>query len=129
MKLTINSTFDYATIASSKAAQELKPFIDHYNQSLEQIVRAFKNRLTFEDQFLGQQTVVEMQHNVETKVALNRMQVLGVIPLGVSSTTDALTNMVTGVNQQGQLVVTPQFKLASATKINVTLFILFPNEA
>jgi hypothetical protein len=129
LKLTISNIFDYATIAATKAAQEIKPFIDHYNASIDQIVKAIKGQLTLADNFYGQQLVVELVHNVQTKVAITRPQVLGIIPLATNSTIDALDNLQSSVNQSGQLLLTAQFKLASSTKIKVTLFVLFPTEA
>ena len=126
MKLTISSIFDFATVATSKAAQELTTFIDFVNRLTDEVVKALRNRLTFADNFQGQQVVVELVHGVESKIAIDRPQVLGVLHLKTSSTADVLTSMVTSVNQEGQLVILPNFKLASSTKLNVTLFILFP---
>lgn len=126
MKLTISSIFDFATVASSKAAQELKIFIDYVNRVVDEVVKVLQGGLTFSDNFQGQQLVVELQHGVETKVAIRRQQVLGILPLKVLSSTDALESLISSVNQEGQLILVPEFKLASTTKYNVTLFILFP---
>lgn len=125
MKLTINSIFDFATLAASKAAQEIKPFIEYVNRTTEEIVRALKNNLTFQDNFLGELKTVELVHGVESKVSIGRSSILGVLALKVASEDDALESLVTSVNQQSQLLVTPAFKLASSTKIDVTLFILY----
>lgn len=128
MKLSISNTFDFSTIAGSKAAQELKPFIDHYNRSLDEIVRLLKGRITFQDNLYGQLVTAELVHNSEAKIAVDRSQVLGVIPLKVLNSSDALLSLASSVNQEGQLLVTPTFKLAQSIKLNVTLFILFQSE-
>lgn len=129
MKLTNSNTFDFATIANFKSAQEVRPFIEYVNRVFEELIRALGQKLTLQDNFLGEVLTVQLTHNVTTNIAISRSQILGVIPLRVESVTDTLTSLATAINQNGQLVLTPQFKLASQIRLNVTLFVLFPNEA
>lgn len=124
-KLATSNTFDFSTIADQPAAQQLKPFIDHYNRSIKDIVNVLQGGVSFGDNIAGQLVQAELQHGIETKLKVDRPQLLGVIPFKVQSTTDALKSIITSMNQDGQMLITPEFKLASTTKYTVTLFILF----
>jgi len=114
MKLTIARLFDFASIASTKAAQEIKPFIDFVNSSTEQIVRALTSQLTLEENIKGQIIRTRFTQGVAQAVSVSSREVLGVISLKCQD--DAVDSFLWSFDAKGQLSITVFFKSLSGSK-------------
>ena len=85
MKITASRLFDFASIATSQAAGEIKSFIDYSNGNFEKIVRALSGELTLQDNMKGQTLQVSCTHNTLVSVSVNSTSIAGVIVLSTAA--------------------------------------------
>lgn len=123
MKITASRLFDFASIASSKAAQEIKSFIDYSNSNFEKIVRALSGELTLQDNVKGQIINVGLSHGVSQSVAVNSKNIVGVVIL--SSGTSSVDAFNWQINSKGELQFTVHFKVDPGVKVSCRFYAFF----
>lgn len=125
MKLSIARLFDVASIAQSKSAQELQPFINHVNTLTDQVVSALANQLTFNDNFRCDELTAELVHEKTVPVKVKTTSIKGVISQRVLHATDALRSLAWTTTQAGQLNLTAEFKEATTVARTVSLVVFY----
>lgn len=68
--LNTPKAFDKALIPSS-IREDIDPFVDYINQNFDQIIRAFSNQVTFEENFRGRAITVSAMNN--TPISLDTL--------------------------------------------------------
>lgn len=128
MKLTVSRLFDVSKALTTKAGQELQDVISSVQFALEQLIRALRNNLTFEDNMKCERKIVVLRHNETQAVSVSGTPT-GLLTVRVfpSTTTDeALSKpMQWKINDKSEFVVTAQFDSAVATRdISVEIIVL-----
>ena len=126
MKLTIPRLFDAARLLSTKTGQELQELINYSQNAFDQLIRAVRNQLTFEDNFNCQVITVTLRHDREQALSITS-SVLGIIPTRISSPNglDQLDKFGYYINSNNQLTVKAAFASANPNQdITVTLIVL-----
>jgi hypothetical protein len=105
MKITLSRVFETSKALASKAGQDLTDFIDFMAQMSEQVLRALRNNLTFEDNMRcitqrvnvknGELQIINIGNRSPNKIMLTR----------VYSSIHAVDSFLWFINNSNQLVV------------------------
>lgn len=109
---------------ATQAGQEIRELVTYSAEAFEQIVRALRNNLTFEDNFRCRVVVVSLPHEVYSDVFTQGGLATGVVPLQVQSTTVGIKEFGWYVTEAGQLKVRVSFAGGTGT-YSVKLLVLF----
>lgn len=126
MKLSVPRLFDAARLLSTKAGQELSELINFSQYAFEQLIRALRNGLTFEDNFNAKMVTVTLRHNREQSLNVSGT-ITGIIPLRVISFAglDQITKFGWYITSSGSPSIKIDFSSADATRdVTVTLVVL-----
>lgn len=132
MKLTISRLFEAGAVleAFSRAKVEgIEPFITYLSDFSENVIRGLRGQLTFDDNLLFQEKVIQLESGVSQRLALNQKNGLPARRVWLSKVTP-FASFVTGFQWQmtldGELEVIATFSPAPASgKVEVTLAIFF----
>ena len=125
MKITLSRIFETSKALATKPGQELQDFINFVGEMSEQILRALRNGITFEDNVRCQTPTVSLVHNTEQIVNTNGKVPKRVIVTRVISTQYALDAWLWFLDSQGRLVVKVKFSDAPTGLIDVDLLIFY----
>lgn len=125
MKLSISKLLETSRFLTTKAGAELRDFIVYVAEFSEQVLRALRNGLTFDDNFNAKAVVVELADATAQIVDTAGKNPTGIIPLRVFSSTYRIASFGWYINADGKTVVTAGFTGSPSDKINVTLVIFF----
>lgn len=123
MKITIPRIFDSARILAKPFGKDIEDFVSFSQQAFEQIIRALRNQITFEDNIKCQVLEVTLKHDLE-QVLFASGRVKGIIVTRVFSD-ESITSYKWKYNDKSELIITPRFLGADTEKkVNVTLILL-----
>ena len=123
-KFSINRLLDTSKMATTKAGGELRDLLDYLALFSEQVLRAFRNQLTFQDNFACFVKDYTLVHNTETTIITDGTTPAGIIPLRVYSSTTGIDSLSWWLNDAGQTVVKVGFVGAPSGAIKIQLVIL-----
>lgn len=99
-KLNTPKAFE-KTLLSGDLREKLDTFVDFVNQNFDQLIRAFANQLSFQDNFIGRVINVVASNDTPTNLELGGVTPVGVLVLktdvGIKSFT--LTTLSNGLSQ------------------------------
>lgn len=123
-RFSINRLLDTSKMQATKAGQELYDFIDYVSLFSEQVLRALRNQLTFQDNFACKLKTVTLLHNVEQVIDVNGEKPTGILVTRVVSSSVLLDSFGWYLNDVGQTVVKAGFTGAPTASQQVQLIIL-----
>lgn len=112
-------------MVATDAGQQLQEALTFLNDVSDQVLRALRNGLTFQDNFNCLVTESTLKHDTETQISTSGKRPSGVIPLRVLSTSSGIDGITWFLNNQGQLIVKIKFTDAPTESRKVQLLILF----
>ena len=124
-KLSIQRLLEVSKLLATDAGKQLEEALTFLNDVSDQVLRALRNGLTFQDNFNAALSEVTVKHDVETQVSTSGKRPSGVIPLRVLSTTSGIDGITWYLNNQGILTVKIKFTDAPTDSRKVQLLILF----
>lgn len=125
MKVTLSRIFETSKALATKPGQELQDFITFVGEMSEQVLRALRNGITFEDNIRCQTPRVGLIHNIDQVVNTDGKTPKRIIVTRVYSTTTGVDAFMWYVNNSGQLVVKAKFINAPTDKIDVDLLVFY----
>lgn len=123
-RFSLNRLLDTSKMQATKAGQELYDFIDYVSLFSEQVLRALRNQLTFQDNFAAKIKVVTLLHNVEQVIDTNGDNPTGIFVTRVISTSVGIDSFAWWINGLGQTVVKAGLTGAPTEPQKVQLVIL-----
>ncbi len=124
MKITLTRVLETSKVLATDIGQKIPDFFNYMAEFVEQVVRALRNGLTFQDNFDCSVRTVSLQHNIPQVVSADR-KVSGMIPLRVMSQSLMLDDFGWYYDQQNRLTVKVAFDSDPASTIDVMILILF----
>jgi hypothetical protein len=124
-KLSIQRLLEVSKLLATDAGKQLEEALTFLNDVSDQVLRALRNGLTFQDNFNCLVTEATLKHDTETQISTSGKRPSGVIPLRVLSTTSGIDATTWFLNNQGQLTVKIKFSDAPTESRKVQLLILF----
>jgi hypothetical protein len=124
-KLSIQRLLEVSKLVATDAGQQLQEALTFLNDVSDQVLRALRNGLTFQDNFNCLVTESTLKHDTETQISTSGKRPSGVIPLRVLSTSSGIDGITWFLNNQGQLTVKIKFTDAPTESRKVQLLILF----
>lgn len=124
MKITLTRVLETSKILATDIGQKIPDFFNYMAEFVEQVVRALRNGLTFQDNFDCLVKTVSLQHDVPQVVSADR-KVNGIIPLRVMSQSLKLDGFGWYYDQQNRLTVNATFDPTPTSTIDVMILILF----
>ncbi len=125
MKITLSRIFETSKALATKPGQELQDFITFVGDMSEQVLRALRNGITFEDNIRCLAPRVSLIHNVDQLVNTDGKAPKRVLVTRVYSTTTGVDGFMWYVDNQGRLIVKIKFINAPTDKIDVDLLVFF----
>ena len=123
-KLSVSKLIDTSKFLKTQAGSELVDLFDYLARFTDQVLGAFRNQLTFEDNFRAEVPTVALQSGVETDVKTTSTP-RGVLVSRVLSQGVAVDSFGWHISQSGRLVVRCVFDPVSSDVNKVTLVILY----
>lgn len=123
-KLSIARLFDDALVATTKAYEQLQPFIEHVNQFIDNVSRILTKNVTLADNLDAETRSVILKDGIAATLALTRRP-LAVWIAKQEPTSPASATFVWRTTDKGELSVTATYATAPITPISVTLIILY----
>lgn len=77
-KIQLSRVFDVALVATTKAYQELQPFVEFFNQLSDNVVRTLTNGISLLDNVDCKQIKLDMKDDIPTALAVDKR-----VPLAV----------------------------------------------
>lgn len=125
-KLSVSRLLESSKLLQTQAGQQLQELITFVNDISDQVIRALRQGLTFQDNMKCLISVVSLKHDTLQGVNYNAAnQIFGIIPVRVNSTTTGISGFLWYIDQNNQLQVKAQFIGAPVDPIDVTLTILY----
>lgn len=122
-RLTIARVFEASKILATEAGQQIRELVTYSSEAFEQIVRALRNNLTFEDNFRCRVVTVSLTDAVFSDVFTGGGVATGVVPLQVQSQVVGVKDFTWFVTEAGQLRVRVGFTTPGT--YSVKLLVLF----
>ncbi len=107
---------------SGKQLEELLTFV---NDVSDQVLRALRNGLTFQDNFNCKIATATLKHDVSSQISTDGKRPTGVIPIRVMSTDFGVDKFTWYINNQGFLEVKISYTSTPTEGLDVKLLILF----
>ena len=108
-KINVSRLFDAGKALATQAGQELSEMVTFLQTSLEQILRALRNGLTFEDNLYGTVLQLSLAHGQAQKVALGGKSPRHVFVTRVVDATEPNPQIAWYIDGSGNLVIVPYF--------------------
>lgn len=124
-KLSISRLLETSKLLSTKAGQELQEALTYLNDLADQVLRALRQGLTFEDNFKCKVVTVTLQNDVEQVVFSDQQQIFGVLPIRAISTQYGIASSLWFKNNNNELVVKIGFSGSPTAAVSVVLIILY----
>lgn len=124
-KLSISRLLEVSKLLATDAGKQLEELLTFTNDVADQVLRALRNGLTFQDNFNCKISTASMKHEVETEVSTDSKRPVGVIPIRVLSTAIGIDKLTWYINNQGRLTVKVSFTTATTDVVDVQFLILF----
>lgn len=126
MKITLSRVFETSRALATNAGQELSDFIDFTAQMSEQVLRALRNGLTFEDNVRCLTQRVTLESDKHQQVSTGGKLPNKVLVTRIYSLTNGLSGFLWYVDNQNRLNVRCTFDSSPGTsKIDVDLLIFY----
>lgn len=124
-KLTVSRIFDVSFIANTRAFQEMKPFVEYVNQTVDNLIRIMRNGIGVQDNVDAQVLVQSLKHNTDSTVGLGKRPLL--VLLGRQApTVPAITSFTWRLDDSNNLVLRVSLADAAYTgSVDVTLLAVF----
>lgn len=124
-KLSISRLLDSSKLLQTAAGQQLQELITFVNDVSDQVIRALRQGLTFEDNFKCKISIVSLKHDTEQRINYDDKQIFGILPVRCISSTTGLSGFIWYINSSNQLIVKPEFIGAPTDPVDVTIVILY----
>ena len=124
-KLSIQRLLEASKLKATEAGQQLGELIDFVNTMADQLVRALRNGLTFQDNFNCLVSTLELKDGISSVVNTGGKRPYGIIPIRVVSESESVASLVWSIDQSDQTNVTVSFTGSPTEKQLVTVIILF----
>lgn len=125
MKPTISNLLELSKYLQTQAGQDLQDPLSYLSSLAENFLRAMKNNLTFTDNIASRVTTVNLSHDSPQAINTDGKQPIGIEVWRIYSQTVLWTGFGWYINASGETVVTILFEDPTATKLDVTLAIIF----
>lgn len=125
MKLSINRLLDISKLATTEAGKQLRELLEYTSSMAEQVLRALRNQLTFEDNFLAEIRTVTLAHDTEQVVEFATRQPTGMLVRRVVDTTSVLDGFNWYINEDGNAIVKALFSPTPSGTIPVEIIVFF----
>lgn len=125
-KLQISKVLETSKLLATQAGQQLSELITFTNDMSEQVVRALRQGLTFDDNFKALSATISVTHNTEQIVETNNRTPVYVLPARVVSSTVGIDAFTWFIDNSNRLVVKVGFTSPAPTApLNVAILIFF----
>jgi hypothetical protein len=124
-KLSISRLLETSKLLSTKAGQELREALVYLNDLADQVLRALRQGLTFEDNFKCTIVTVSLQNNVESVVYTDNQNIFGVLPIRVISTSYGIDSTLWFKNSNNELVVKLGLSGSPTEAVQVQLIVFY----
>ncbi len=125
-KLSINALLETSKMLATKAGQELKDLLDYTNSISDNMLRALRQGLTFDDNIKGTSLTASLLHNTPQIINYDRRQnIFAVIPVRTISTETGIDSMLWYMDSSSNLTVKVGFTGAPTTKVDTVLAIFY----
>lgn len=125
MKITLSRIFETSKALATEPGQQLQDFINFTAEMSEQVLRALRNGLTFEDNIRCLTPRISLLHNVEQVVNTSGKTAKRVMATRSYSTLYGIDSFLWYLNNDNQLVVKVGFTSSPSVKIDVDLLIFY----
>lgn len=127
MKLTIGKLLESSRYLATEVGQQIPDFFVFMSDLTDQVVRALRNGLTFQDNFDAEIRTTSVTHNTAQVVVPRKpgAAVQGIIPLRLVSQTHGIDSFAWYYDPQGRLTIRVGITSAPANPIQITLAILY----
>ena len=121
-RITISRLIETSRFLATKAGQELSEFITYMSDVSEQTIRAFRNSLTFEENFRCFVKVATITTNVPYSIDVDGKAVSGVFVVKLSSGATGYSSFSWTIDTKGMLQIT--LTLVGGTSADVRIIVL-----
>lgn len=124
-KITISRLFEVSKILKTEAGKQLSDLINYTSELAEQVLRALRNGLTFEDNFNSKILTISATHNTLIKVYISDKIPTGILIRRILSSSVMVDAFNWHIDDNGTLNLKILFNPASSDIINIELIITF----
>lgn len=125
-KLSVSRLLDSSKLLQTAAGQQLQELITFINDISDQVIRALRQGLTFQDNIKCITPTVSLKHDTEQRVNYDdSRQIFGLLPVRCISTTTGIDGFLWYINASNQLIVKAEFIGAPTDPVDVTIIILY----
>ena len=125
MKITLSRIFETSKALATAPGQELQDFINFVAEMSEQVLRALRNGLTFEDNLRCQTPRLSLKHGTEQVVNTQGKVPKRVMVTRVYSTQYGFDSFIWYVDNNNQLTVKIGFTGSPTASLDVDLLIFY----
>lgn len=124
-KLSISRLLETSKLLSTEAGQQLREALVYLNDLADQVLRALRQGLTFEDNFKCKIVSVAFQNNQETIVYTDNPNIFGVLPIRTISTSYGIDSTLWFKNTNNELVVKLGLSGSPTEAVQVQLIVFY----
>lgn len=124
MKITLTRLLETSKLLSTEVGRQIPEFFNYMAELVEQMIRALRNGLKFQDNFDCEVKVVSLLHNTPQVITASK-PATGVIPLRVISQNHMIDAFNMYFDQQGRLTIKVAFDSDPGSSLDVAIVLLF----